>query len=191
MIVSKLLTFLTFKAAHHILDRAETRIHGDKNTLAASHPLYRLRKAMKILKKKRYELSQMCNLALRLFNVSEPSISKDTAANFTIDIHEGAWLQATAATETYKLMGEVAVGLAANPRNELIMLFPNGNLHIGCYWTTLDKLLDKIQTGVDLNSCVPHTNTTYDDVVYAIARMVGCMDMLKIALLEKIDTWRI
>lgn len=177
--------FLEFWRAKRILSRIE---HGRTVVPTYDH-VKKLDRINKLFKKKKYDLTKMCELAMKLFQLSNPAITLETLDNFTVGIHGECLseLRVTAVSPCNEHGCNIAVGLATTQASTLIVLFPDKKLHVGSNWSDLDQLRKKLHDGVDIDSYIPNTTLTYAFLLDLLPIMLAETRFLKIELLKQID----
>ena len=176
---------ISFSHARKILSRIEK---GRKDNPSYDH-LKKLDDVLSKFKKTRSELKDMCELSMRLFQLANPPISMETMDNYRVEVADGkpVFLGVSAITPVNEHGCNIAVGLVKPTSCGVVRMYPNGDLHVGTFWTNIDWLHKKLYDGVDVGEFIPETRITYAHLIDIIRLMVGYIGQLKAVLLDHIE----
>lgn len=176
---------ISFRHARKILARIEK---GRKSNPSYDH-IKNLDEVLRQFRKKQSELKDMCELSMTLFQLDNPPISLENMDKYRVEVADGkpAFLGVSAVTPANEHGCNISVGLVMPTASGVVRLYPNGDLHVGTFWTNLDWLRKKLCDGVDVGEFIPETRITYVRMIDILRLMVGYIGQLKEVLLDHIE----
>jgi hypothetical protein len=176
---------ISFSHARKILSRIEK---GRKDNPSYDH-IKKLDEVLRQFSKKQSDLNNMCELSMKLFQLANPPISLENMDNYRVEVADGkpVFLGVSAVTPVHEHGCNIAVGLVMPKSSGVVRLYPNGDLHIGSFWTNIDWLRKKLCDGVDVGECISDTRITYAHLIDILRLMIGYIGQLKEVLLDHIE----